>query len=210
MKIHDLTQYIENDISVYCEEEKPYISKLTTIENEGYNVTSININSHTGTHVDMPKHIFENGKNLDDFENHKMMGKAFILNCIKPHKITKSYILENVDGVEKYNYLILKTNSSRHWKNQKYMYDYSYLSIEATNFLGSLENLYGVGIDAISIDSSSSEELENHKILLENNKLIIENLCNLEDLEGEYDIVVAPLKVRGVDGAPARVFLIEK
>lgn len=210
MKIYDLTHYIEEDISVYCEEERPDIGELATIENEGYNVTEININSHTGTHVDMPKHIFENGKSLDELENYKLFGKAFVLDCVKKEKITESYILENIKEIDKYNYIILKTNADRHWKNQKYIYDYSYLSIEATKYLADLKNLYGVGIDAISIDASSSEELENHKILLEKDKLIIENLCGLKELDGEYNIVVAPLKVRGVDGAPARIILISE
>lgn len=44
-----------------------------------------------------------------------------------------------------------------------------------------------------------------HKILLKNDILIIENLTNVEELEGkEFKIHALPLKLQ-LDGAPARV-----
>jgi kynurenine formamidase len=39
-------------------------------------------------------------------------------------------------------------------------------------------------------------------------RLIIENLSNLDRLPERTRVVVAPMKVRGANGAPARVFAL--
>jgi kynurenine formamidase len=38
--------------------------------------------------------------------------------------------------------------------------------------------------------------------------LILENLANLDRLPDRVELVIAPLKVRGANGAPARVFAL--
>jgi kynurenine formamidase len=44
-----------------------------------------------------------------------------------------------------------------------------------------------------------------HRIWLSAGRLIIENLARLTELGERTPIVVAPMKVRGANGAPARV-----
>ncbi len=36
--------------------------------NAGNNLSSINIDNHTGTHIDAPSHFIENGKTIDEAE----------------------------------------------------------------------------------------------------------------------------------------------
>ncbi|OGY26794.1 MAG: hypothetical protein A2Z11_02385 [Candidatus Woykebacteria bacterium RBG_16_43_9] len=48
-----------------------------------------------------------------------------------------------------------------------------------------------------------------HKKLLENETVIVEGL-NLADVKGgNYEIIVLPLKLEGLDGSPARAVLIQ-
>jgi kynurenine formamidase len=37
-----------------------------TLRKDGYNITRIKIFTHSGTHIDVPFHMIENGKKLDE------------------------------------------------------------------------------------------------------------------------------------------------
>ncbi|MGL4850214.1 MAG: cyclase family protein [Clostridium sp.] len=207
MKIYDITHTIENNMTAYCKEEKVQIKSLWSVENEGYNVTELMINTHSGTHIDMPKHLFQNGEDLEWFTEDKFIGKAFVLDCRKQKEISKSFIEKNIKDIKTYRYLLFKTGTEGLWGNEAYLKEYITFTKDAVDFLGNLDNLYGIGIDAISIDGVDCEELENHKGILGSGKIILENLCNLKDLEGEFEIIIAPLKIKAGDGAPARILL---
>ena len=62
-----------------------------------------------------------------------------------------------------------------------------------------------MGFDGPSADPVDSADFELHRMWLGAGKLIIENLAGLTELPARCRIVVAPLKVRGANGGPARV-----
>ena len=69
-----------------------------------------------------------------------------------------------------------------------------------------------VGIDYLSIEPQGPEKegYPTHKTLLGAQIVIIEGL-DLKDVRaGEYDLACGAIKFEGGDGAPARVFLIER
>ena len=60
-----------------------------------------------------------------------------------------------------------------------------------------------VGIDSFSPDN---EPFEVHKMFFKNEILIVENLVNLEKLNGKrFKCYIFPLKIQDADGAPCRV-----
>ena len=67
-----------------------------------------------------------------------------------------------------------------------------------------------VGVDTLSVDPGVSEDFLAHRIFAERGIVAIENLTNLDQLPEEgFDVVIAPLKIRGGSGAPARVFAFQ-
>lgn len=66
----------------------------------------------------------------------------------------------------------------------------------------------GVGIDSLGIERSQ-EGHPTHKTLFNNSIIIVEGLRLKEVVEGEYFMVIAPLKLEGTDGSPARALLID-
>src|SRR5258708_24596945 len=64
----------------------------------------------------------------------------------------------------------------------------------------------GIGFDGPSADPVDTEDYQLHQLWLGAGKVIIENLASLAELPARCRIVVAPLKVRGANGGPARVF----
>ena len=64
-----------------------------------------------------------------------------------------------------------------------------------------------IGVDLPSVDNLDSKTLEIHHALGRAGITIVEGLW-LEDVpDGEYELVAAPLKMMGTDGAPLRALL---
>ena len=72
------------------------------------------------------------------------------------------------------------------------------------------KKINAVGIDGPSIDIGSDEDFSSHKTLLGNGILIVENLCNLENLEHKdtFTLLISPLKLKGASGSPVRALAI--
>ena len=47
-----------------------------------------------------------------------------------------------------------------------------------------------------------------HRVWLGAGRMIIENVTNLDQLPARAQVVVAPMKVRDANGAPARIFAL--
>ena len=64
-KIIDISVGISPDMLIYPGDPKPQIETISSIETDGAKVSSISFGSHTGTHIDAPSHIFEDGVTID-------------------------------------------------------------------------------------------------------------------------------------------------
>lgn len=210
MEVYDLTQTYEIGMTSYSEEESFKKENLYNVKADGYNVSSLYLSTHTGTHIDVPRHIFENGYTLDEFDTKKFIGNAYIIDCRNLGVIDLEVLEKYKDNILICDYLILKTGWENYFNSDKYFLGYPTLTYEASNFLGNIKSLTGIGIDCISIDSENSEDLFNHKNLLSKNKIIIENLCNLDSLDNLFEVIIAPLKIAQGDGAPTRVYAIKR
>lgn len=210
MYVIDLSHKIEKDMSVFSNEEIPYIRDIASIKKHGFNEKSISLCSHTGTHIDSPNHILENGNTLDKISVNSFLGKGFLLDLehLNCSYIELTDLKKYKDCIEKCEYLIIKTGWSKHWKDKKYFYGFPVLTEKAAIWISSLENIKGIGIDTISIDSVESDDLKIHKILLEKEKLIVENLNLIEQMPTEFTFVSLPLNYENADGSPVRAIAI--
>lgn len=211
MKIIDLSYPMCPDMPIYPGDERPEFKKVATIKKEGFRETKITIHSHTGTHIDSPGHILNNGIFLENIKIENFFGKAFILdltNC-KSLEISLNLLTPYQEKTKKTDFIIIKTGWSKYWGKNKYYENYPYLSKEAAVWLSGFK-LKGIGIDTISIDKSDSIDFVIHKTLLSENIIIIENLTNLESIEKESFILsIFPLKYKNSDGSPVRAVAIE-
>lgn len=198
MKCIDLTHKIENNMPVYPGTASLEMIPANTIEKDGFREKVITFCSHTGTHMDAPSHMLQQGKNLDDYDCSKFIGKALLV-PIEDEKNIRDYAeqLKHVD------FVIFKTGWSKYWGKAKYFEKYPCIRMETTNYLIGFD-LKGIGFDAISIDPIDSK-FENHYIVFENDMIIIENLTNLDQIDEEiFELMVLPLNIKTADGSPIR------
>ena len=209
MKVIDLTQKICNDMPVFSEEELPGLKVKKTVNKDGYMLTDINIYSHNGTHMDAPAHVIEGGLTLDKMDIDRFMGSAFVINCTdlisdKDRIITLNHILKYKDKADKAEFILFYTGYSHKWGERGYLFNCPVLSEEASDYIIQ-SGKKGVGVDLMSLDHMDSETLPIHKKLLKNDILIIENLNNLNEIEGQLvEFAALPLKFENADGAPVR------
>lgn len=207
MKVIDLTHTIYPGMPVFPGTEPPVFEPANTLETHGYLEKKITFFSHTGTHIDAPSHIMENGLTLDSFAVERFMGKGLVLNIlhIGSRTIKLNDLLPFENQIRNIEYLLLYTGWSHYWGQEKYFKDFPVLSLDAAGWLAQNFKLKGIGADTISFDHESSKTFAVHKLLLEKEILILENLTNLELLLGSNFLFWGlPLKTPNADGAPIR------
>ncbi|MBW6410620.1 cyclase family protein [Clostridium weizhouense] len=209
MKIIDLTHNISNNMPVFLKDEKPNLKQVNNVQDDGFSQTLLNIYSHNGTHMDAPLHVIENALTLDKMDVSNFMGLGIVIDCkdlvnAKEKIIDISYIEKNRINVEKAEFLIFNTGYFHKWGNKDYFKDYPILHENLINYIINHKKK-GIGIDLMSIDIISSENLPIHNKILKNNIVIIENLTNLDRLGNDlFEFYALPLKYENSDGAPVR------
>ena len=211
MKVIDLTHTIEANMPVFPGKERPILEQANTIEKDGFKETLLTMFSHTGTHMDAPAHIFKDGKTLDAYDAQYLTGRGLVVDCSGKSEgevIVPEDLEPYINKIEKADYVLFNTGWTRFWGQDSYYGKFPCLHMDTVKLLIK-KNIRGIGLDVISLDPMEDTNLNNHKEALGKGLLIIENLCNLEELNGkEFTLCLMPLKFKDSDGAPTRVIAI--
>jgi arylformamidase len=205
--IYDVSVPITNSMPVWPSDPHVQLtpkSHLSRDQSHTVRLTSIEMGSHTGTHLDAPWHFVPEGRKLNEIPLETLVGPATVFAIHNPTSIGKSDV-ENLPlkGVER---VLFKTENSKHWGDGKFLEDFVYLEPEAAQILVN-RGVRLVGIDYLSIDKFRSEKHPSHFVLLEKNVVIIEGLNLSRVTPGPYRMTALPLNLQDADGAPTRVIL---
>jgi arylformamidase len=204
MKIYDVSVPISPDMPVYPGD--PGVSlelKQSIAKGDPCNLTLCCFGSHTGTHVDAPSHFVEGGMKVDEIPLNLLTGRTLVVEF--PSARIDTETLKEVDLGEHVR-VFFKTRNSYIWSSNRFVEDYVYVTPEAAELLVE-SGIKLVGIDYLSIEQYQTTNFKTHRTLLSNGVIIIEGL-NLSEVEpGDYELICLPLKIKGGDGAPARVIL---
>ena len=194
---------------------KYQIKKLSEIKDVGRETRKIIMGSHCGTHIDAPLHFIKNGKSVEKINHKIFFGKAEIIKFLNKRN---NYEITINDLKTKIKYprikkLIFQFGWDKFFGKKKFYKDHPYLSKKACIWLVK-RGYHLIGMDSPQIEDSrvnlgSCRDGQNHKILLSKNVLLVEYLANLSKVKkNKVTLVVAPLKLVGSDGSPARCFII--
>lgn len=204
MKIIDLTHTIHEDIPVYPGLPAPELVVAASHEEYGFEERALNFLSHTGTHLDTPRHILPEGKSLSELGADHFLGLCCVMDVRGKKVIEKADLEQYTDKLHQCDYAILRTGWEEKWGDGEYFKDFPVLSEDAAKWLTGFW-LKGLGVDAISVDPVDSTTFDVHRILLGADMVIVENLTNLDKLpERGFLLNVLPLKLKDGDGSPIR------
>ena len=188
------------------------VEPMATHEKEARSLMKISFGTHSGTHMDAPFHFIETGKTMDEVDLGNPIRRVFVLSLPKSKEegaVTVKELEGFEDRIVQTEGLILNTGWYKKWGTDAYFVNPPYLTIETARWLVERKVAF-LGLDSPTVDDTrgakAGERLPVHVILLESEVLILEGLANLDELgNGEAKIIALPLKIKGVDGAPARV-----
>ncbi|WP_254545699.1 cyclase family protein [Halomarina pelagica] len=196
--MYDLTHPVEPGMPTYPGDPIVEAWPNATVDDDGYSVTAFGMSTHTGTHIDAPRHVEPGGRALSTYPIDRFRFDARLVDCaVGPEEsIGEGYVPETDADL-----LLFRTDWSDYWGDDAY-YDYPYLSAGAAERCAELG--YDVGIDAPSVDPMGADLIAHHE-LFRADCLIIENLTNLGALPDRVVVYALPLPLADTDGAPARV-----
>ena len=103
MKILDLTHTITNNMTVFPGGLQPDNKVISTVDKDGWMETRLHMDSHNGTHMDSPAHIFQDGTTLDKIDVINFIGKAALIDCtsiVENEEIEYDLIEKNKDIID--------------------------------------------------------------------------------------------------------------
>jgi len=207
MQLYDISLPLSNDLPSWPGDPRPDIQRIGHIaEGDPSNVTHLSMTAHTGTHIDAPDHFLDNGVGVDHIPLQQLIGPASVVELPAGEIITAS-MLDNAHLPEDVKRILFKTPNSDFWARgeNEFQTDFMGLSQDGAQYLVN-RGVEVIGVDYLSV-APFHAPAPTHKLLLKNQVLIIEGL-NLSGIEpGPYTLYCLPLKIKGADGAPARVLL---
>ncbi len=202
-RVVDLSHPLDERTQVYPGDPAVRLSPARSLERDGYRVSHLHLGSHSGTHLDAPSHVLEDGATVDALPLDLLVGPAVLVDLrdLGPREPVEWERL--AAHARPGRMLVLHTGWSREWGSVAYE-DHPYLSAEAAWELVDA-GVAVVGIDALSIDETGGEAFPAHEALLAAGVVVVENLTNLAALDHPEPVLsLLPLPLRGSDGSPVR------
>lgn len=216
-RIVDLTMPIEEGMQTFPTHWHPFveITKLGRHGLENRETRKLVLGTHTGTHIDAPRHFIPGGDTVDQLPLEQLVGLASVLDLtafgasmeVGPDDLALAL------GERPATRVLLRFDWDRTLGTMAYYNDSPFLSEDAAQWLVD-HGCRLLGMDIAMPDNPKNgrngpKDSPNHKILLGNGVVLLEYMVNLAAIDlAEVQLVVAPLKIRDGDGAPVRAFAI--
>lgn len=227
MSLIDLTRKIYEGMPVYPGDPQVSLAPLCTHETVGYQVTGLSLGSHTGTHVDCPRHFLKSGAALAEVPLDAFVGEAV---CVRGRLLPPANSVaavaasgssdeapcaahpvidlpgEEREKIRPGDRVIVSTGWEAQAGSEAYFLDFPIFSADLVSFLLSRE-IRMLGIDIPTVVSEGPDREAMHIALLSRGIVIVEGLVNLEAVTGKrFFFSAAPLPLENGDGSPVRAY----
>ena len=205
MKFIDVSVPLDAQLPTYPNNTPFSLEPIKRIaRGDSSNVSTLHMSVHTGTHVDAPRHFFDEGAGTESLPLDLLMGRARVIEVDSRAGIAA----EDLSGLDLSDDIrvLIKTHNSRLWGSPEFHPDYVGVLESGAKHLVA-HGIKVVGVDYLSVETFHNPGAPAHHTLLGAGVIVIEGL-DLRDVEaGIYDMICLPLRIVGSDGAPARVVL---
>ena len=186
-----------------------------TVEKEGWNARMLHLYSHSGTHMDAPKHFNCGEQTIDKIPLTDCISTAWVVNLthLEPKALIEvAHLGEILEKWTPGQSLLLHTGWSAHVDDADY-YRSSFPRISEGLAQWCVDHEVRVlGVEPPSVaDVFNLEEVTRiHHILLAAGVVIVEGLTQLDQIsQSQVTFIALPLKIEAGDGAPCRAMAIE-
>ena len=194
--IYDITQPLFECV-VFPGDPKPEKIPLRRMtEGSAYNLTSMSLCLHNGTHVDAPFHFLQDGKSIDQVPLTKFIGPAWV----ESH--TGDVTAEDAAAI-----LARAAASGTGAEKRILVKGPATLSLEAALvFAAAGIDLFGNESQTVGPENAPAAV---HRVLLGAEVVLLEGIRLARVPDGAYLLNCAPLNLSGCDGSPVRAVLLD-
>jgi len=199
-KIIDISRPIFSGMIVYP--SNPEVDfELTQEAGDGNNaLTRMTLGTHTGAHIDSPRHIHADGAGTDSYDLELMNGEAEVVDLTGVEQVITAADLPE----SKAERVLLKTRNSLGSVDE---FDVEFVALDETAAEKLVERgVKLVGLDALSIKKKGVKDRV-HEILIDAGIVVLEGIWLAEVEGGQFELMCLPLPVKNLDGAPVRAVL---
>ncbi len=221
--VEDLTHTYDAEFPTYFGTPGIEMKQEFNFGEHGFNLFTMNLNEHTGTHIDAPLHFSADGNAVDEIPVGSLVAPLCVIDIaakaaedadaqVTPEDI-KAWMAANGDipdgaCVAMHSGWGSKTGSDgyRNADGEGVMH-FPGFHVEAAKMLMEETGAQSMATDSLSLDHGPSADFATHYAWLPSGRFGIENIANLDKLPAAgATIVIGAPKHRGGSGGPARIF----
>ena len=219
----DMTHGLNADFPTYFGVPGIEQEQLFNFAESGFNLFSLTLNEHTGTHIDAPLHFSADGQSVDEIPVENLVVPLCVIDIaaraaedadtqVTPDDI-KAWMASHGDIPDNACVAMhsgwaskVGTDGFRNVGADDAMH-FPGFHIEAANMLMEETGAKSLAVDTLSLDHGPSADFATHYAWLPTNRYGIENLAGLDQVpaSGATLVVGAPNHTGG-SGGPARIF----
>lgn len=208
MRIIDLTLPISNEM------QGVNIAPARSIEQDGWNATTLTLYSHSGTHMDAPCHFLPGANTLDQQDLGVVFGPAMVVNLAPaaPRQLIGIADIEShSDRIHPGCRILFRTDWHKRYGSSAYRHELPRISLDLAKWLVEQQvALIGVEPPSVADVNNIQEVTEVHQTLFRGNVVIVEGLAHLDQLRSQIvQFVALPMKITNGDGSPVRAIAME-
>ena len=195
MKLYDISQEVMGCV-VYPGDPAPESTKISDMEQGAlYNLTTLSMCAHNGTHVDAPYHFIEEGKSIEQIPLTQFVGYAYVVahqGVVTEEDAKTILAMAQKQGTDCHKRILIKGKAE--------------VSLSAAEVFAKAQ-IYLLGNESQTVGPENAP-MAVHKVLLGQEVVLLEGIRLGEVPEGMYWLFAAPLNCKGFDGAPCRAMLM--
>ena len=205
----DISVLVDPDATpVYPGNAAPKFTLLQSFDKGNHlTLSMVEMGNHTGTHIDAPLHFIKGGATIDEIAVSKLVGPALVIEVSHSAKIVDAAELNRHQwqGAKK---ILFKTRSSydNFWADKEFHKDFIGIAPDAAQLLADA-GVDLLGVDYLSAEQFGAPEPLTHRTLLGRGVVIVEGLDLRRVGGGNYELTVLPVRLKGLEAAPARALL---
>jgi arylformamidase len=210
MRIYDISLSISESLVVWPGDSPVCITQNSHLaRGDRVTVSRLDMNAHSGTHVDAPAHFILGGAGVDTLALDVLVGPALVVEVMDVDLISPD-VLESLAIPRGTRRVLFHTRNSDRWARPEpgFWEDFVAISDDGARWLVE-RGVRLVGVDYLSV-GPFRETTPTHLTLLRAGVIPVEGLNLSGVAPGAYELVCLPLKIAGIDGAPARAILIDR
>lgn len=220
--VKDMTHELHENFPTYFGKPGFSMKPVFNWKEHKFNVFELQVNEHTGTHIDAPLHFSEDGKSVAEIPVENLVAPLCVIDIaarasedadtqVTPDDI-KAWIAKNGE-IPANACVAMNSGWDKHVNSDKFRnadadgkQHYPGFHVEAAKMLMEETGAMSLATDSLSLDHGISGDFATHYAWLPTGRFGVENIANLSDVPAKgATLVVGAPKHRGGSGGPARI-----